>query len=69
MDAFYADPSREVSSLDRAEMSHCSLALGQIGDIASLPQVQRVCKDMAWRLDEAHQKKDYAERLTAAKDW
>ncbi len=50
-------------------MSHCSLALGQIGDIASLPQVQRVCKDMAWRLDEAHQKKDYAERLTAAKDW
>jgi hypothetical protein len=111
LDAFYADKNREFSSLTRAEMSHCSLALGQIGDKASMPQVRRVCKDMSCWLEtygpqgsamledlfrsyqglallgekdeaikelerlfaahgakfEEHQKKEYAERLKAAK--
>jgi len=32
VDAFYADKNREYSTLTRAEMSHCALALGQIGE-------------------------------------
>jgi RNA polymerase sigma factor (sigma-70 family) len=113
VDAFYADPKRTFSTLTRAEMSHCSLALGQIRDEAGLPQVRKVCKDMSYWLEtygiagsamledlfrayqglallgykdeaikelerllaahgakiEASFKKEYAERLTAAKDW
>jgi RNA polymerase sigma factor (sigma-70 family) len=113
VDTFYADPKRKFSTLTRAEMSHCSLALGQIGDEAGLPQVRKVCKDMSYWLEtygiagsamvedlfrayhglallgckdeaikelerllaahgakiEASFKKEYAERLTAAKDW
>jgi hypothetical protein len=47
VDAFYGDPKRESSSLTQTEMSYCALALGQIGDEASLPQVRRVCEDMS----------------------
>jgi RNA polymerase sigma factor (sigma-70 family) len=47
VDAFYADKNREYSTLTRAEMSHCALALGQIGNKADLPQVRKVCKDMS----------------------
>jgi RNA polymerase sigma factor (sigma-70 family) len=48
VDAFYADPKRSFDSTSRAEMSHCALALGQIGDKAALPQVRRVCADMSY---------------------
>lgn len=51
VDEFYADKNREYSSLTRAEMSHCSEALGQIGDKADLPQVRKVCKDMSYWLE------------------
>jgi RNA polymerase sigma factor (sigma-70 family) len=51
VDAFYADKNREYSSLTRAEMSHCSLALGQIGDKADLPPVRKVCKDISYWLE------------------
>jgi uncharacterized protein (TIGR03067 family) len=47
VDEFYADKKREESSLTRTEMTHCALALGQIGDRASLPQVRRVCTDLS----------------------
>jgi RNA polymerase sigma factor (sigma-70 family) len=47
VDEFYTDPKRESSSLTRTEMTHCALALGQIGDRASLPQVRRVCEDVS----------------------
>ncbi len=49
IDAYYDDPKRSVDTTSRAEMGHCALALGQIGDKASLPQVRRVCEDLsAW---------------------
>jgi RNA polymerase sigma factor (sigma-70 family) len=51
VDDFYADEKRGVDSTTRAEMSHCALALGQIGDKESLPQVRRICADMSWRLE------------------
>ena len=113
VDTFYADPNHSVDSTTRSEMSYCALALGQIGDKASLPQVKRVCEDMSWRLEtygvgdsgmiedlfrayrglallggkqEAHKelerviatygekfdagaKKEYEEKLKAAKEW
>jgi hypothetical protein len=47
VDAFYSDKKREYCTLTRAEMSHCSLALGQIGDKADLPPVRKVCKDIS----------------------
>ncbi len=47
VDAYFADPNREVSSTTQWEMTYSALALGQIGDRASLPQVRRVCADMS----------------------
>jgi hypothetical protein len=46
VDAFYAD-KRGASSLTQSEMTHCALALGQLGDRASLPQVRQVCADLS----------------------
>jgi hypothetical protein len=51
VEKFYADPNRPYDSLTRAEMAHCALALGQIGDEQSLPQVQRVCEDMSYWIE------------------
>ena len=47
IDAYYADPKRLVDMPTRAEMGHFALALGQIGDKSSLPQVRRVCEDVS----------------------
>jgi RNA polymerase sigma factor (sigma-70 family) len=51
VDAFYADPKRGYDSLTRAEMSHCALALGQIGDQEGLPAVRKVCRDMSYWIE------------------
>jgi hypothetical protein len=55
VDAHYADEKRSPNTTARAEMSHCALALGQIGDKSSLGQVQRVCEDIVYWLDLAYQ--------------
>jgi hypothetical protein len=47
VDGFYGDKKEHPSSLTRAEMATCALALGRIGDKKSLPQVRRVCQDIS----------------------
>jgi hypothetical protein len=49
--AHFADPKREESSLDRAEMALAARALGRIGDRASLPSVRRVCDHMKYTME------------------
>jgi hypothetical protein len=51
VDTFYADPKRGYDSLTRAEMTHCALALGQIGDPEGLPAVRKVCRDMSYWIE------------------
>jgi hypothetical protein len=43
---------KEEDSLKEAELSECALALGQIGDKASLPKVREACAKLsaAWQL-------------------
>jgi hypothetical protein len=50
IDSIFA--SKERNSLRDAEMAESALALGQIGDKRSLPEVQRVCEYLARRLKE-----------------
>jgi len=54
IDGYYDDPKRSLDSTSRSEMTYCALALGQIGDKASLPQVRRVCEDMSYTVYMAY---------------
>ena len=54
VDGYYDDPMRSLDSTSRSEMTYCALALGQIGDGASLPQVRRVCEDMSYTVYMAY---------------
>jgi RNA polymerase sigma factor (sigma-70 family) len=58
VDGYYDDPKRSIDSTSRAEMADCALALGQIGDQASLPQVRRVCEDMSYTVYMAYRPKE-----------